>query len=179
MRLCGYVLVAIAALFAQTAFAWPADCDTSMQPGFIIAQGSVLSYFYGVTPEPPTSATPLHIATARIAFIPSSVSVAVHGHEIDLAVAGSYFGFDPPPPLQCISASVGTLPAGTYTVNAAFHSADMMVDDSAPPVTITIAEGGGVPAPVSAPTLSSFMLTALAGLLGVFGYRAMRWRTRA
>jgi len=179
MRLFGSVLVAIAALFPPTAFAWPADCDTSMQPGFIIAQGTILSYFYGVTPEPPTSAAPIHIDAARIAFIPSSVSVEVHGHEIDLFVAGSYFGFDPPPPLQCVSASVGTLPPGTYTVNAAFHSADMQVDDSAPPITITIVEGGGVPAPASAPTLSSIMLTLLAGLLGVFGYRAMRGRTRA
>ena len=59
----------------------------------------------------------------------------MHGHEIDLSVAGGYIGFDPPPPLQCISARVGTLPPGTYTVNAAFHSADMLIDDSAPPVT--------------------------------------------
>jgi hypothetical protein len=149
-----------------------------MQPGFIIAQDNFLTYFYGITPEAPTAA-PVNIETARIAFIPSSVSVEVHGHEINLSVAGSYFGFDPPPPLQCVSASVGRLPAGTYTVNAAFRSADMLVDDNAPPVTITIAEGGGVPAPASAPTLSSLMLTLLAGLLGVFGYRAMRRRTRA
>jgi hypothetical protein len=177
MRICGYVLVAIAALFAPRAFAWPADCDTSMQPGFVLSPYRHLSYFYGVTPEPPTSGAPIHIDTARIAFIPSSVSVEVHGHEIDLSVAGDYFGFDPPPPLQCISASIGTLPPGTYAVNAAFHGA--LVDDSAPPITITIAEGGGVPAPASAPTLSSLMLTLLAGLLGVFGYRAMRRRTRA
>ena len=88
MRLCGHVLVAIAVLFAPTAFAWPADCDTSMQPGFIVAQDTVLTYFYGVTPEPPNSAAPIHIETARIAFIPSSVSVEVHGHEIALFVAG-------------------------------------------------------------------------------------------
>ncbi|HEX5124131.1 MAG TPA: IPTL-CTERM sorting domain-containing protein [Rhodanobacteraceae bacterium] len=150
-----------------------------MQPGFVLSPDLHLSYFYGVAPEPPTTAAAIHIDAARIAFIPSSVSVAVHGHEIDLSVAGDSFGFDPPPPLQCISASVGTLPPGTYTVNAAFRSADMLVDDSAPPVTITIAEGGGVPAPASAPTLSSLTLTLLAGLLGVFGYRAMRRRTRA
>jgi len=179
MRLFGYVLVAIAAGVPQAAFASPADCNASMQPGFVSAQDNILLYFYGVTSDAPTGATPIRIDAGRIAFIPSSISAEVHGHEIDLSVAGSYFGIGTPPPVQCISASIGALPAGTYTVNATYRSADMVVDDSAPPVTITIAQGGGVPAPVSAPTLSGATAVLLAGWLAAFGFSALRKRKRA
>jgi hypothetical protein len=179
MRLAGLVAIPFGSVVAPTAaVAQIADCDASMQPGFVASEDTHLLYFYGVAPTAPDSATPIHVDTGRIAFFTQSIATQVRGHEIDLVVTGRYNDIGVPPPLQCISTTIGPLPAGSYTVNATFEDPDFPGGDSAPPVTITVVGGGIAPAPIATPTLSTVMMAVLIGLVCAIGFRTSRKRAR-
>lgn len=67
------------------------------------------------SPVAPTSAQNIDAIVGTLSFVPTDAVAVVSGNAIDITANGSGKPARQPP--HCIAATIGLLPAGTYTVN--------------------------------------------------------------
>ena len=83
--------------------------------GAVLCHSENLPGYLAVDPAAPDFSHPIAITVGKNAYDPKSVSAQVQGNTIDVTLNATFSGSSPPPP-SCITAVVGPLAAGNYTV---------------------------------------------------------------
>jgi hypothetical protein len=124
------------------------------------------------------SSQPVTFTAGYYNALSTGATATVHGNVIDVTIDG-LLEIVPglPPPMYCFSATVGPLPVGTYTVNLIgifFRSSSLPpVLLATKPLSVTAAIA---PAGSPIPTLSEAGIAAMALLMSIVGWFALRRR---
>ncbi|MGA9422472.1 MAG: hypothetical protein WBW61_08920, partial [Rhodanobacteraceae bacterium] len=109
------LLVALAAcVIVPQALADPFPCPDMGDPGYIGIDSA--SVFLDFDPSAPNSSQGIVLSTGKVAFVPDNVSTQIVGTTIDILLGGHDDQSETPPPVQCLSDSIGPLAAGSYAV---------------------------------------------------------------
>ena len=71
--------------------------------------------FLGISPPMPSSAQPVSISTGRFQYIPTGITAQIEGNAINVTLTG-FNSVISLLPIQCITTTFVSIPAGTYTV---------------------------------------------------------------
>ena len=165
MQMLQFLLIAAAYILAPHAHAQVSLCSGPAVPGFV-GLG-----FLGLHPPMPDSAQIVAIDVGRIAYNPLSVSTQIQGNVVNVTLTGSFIVIGVPPPIACLSTTVGPLAPGAYTVNAYLTDAAF---PTAPPSLFLTTALSVLPAPIPASSMST--LAMLAALVAFGGLHALRLR---
>ena len=138
-----------------------------------------ISSFFRFIPATPSNTQPFAIEAGLSSLIPNGLSVSADGNVITVKVEGQFFGVAGTPgslpPTLCATEIVGPLAIGSYIVN--FFAVDRGLGASeflgTRTLVVTAATG---PDLSKVPTLSEISIAALALLLSIAGWFALRRR---